>query len=72
MSRVDPTAFVAAMTQHWEATLGNVSSPALQAVWSQMAHTFNRQIDNHGTPEGARWKVLQPATGTGKYDGHSQ
>lgn len=66
---VEPTVFVSAMTEHWQTTLGNVASAELQDVWRQMASTFNRQIINHGTPEGDRWKVLQPATGTGKSQG---
>ena len=66
---VEPTHFVSAMTEHWQTTLGNVASAELQDVWRQMASTFNRQIINHGTPEGDRWKVLQPATGTGKSQG---
>ena len=66
---VEPSRFVSAMTEHWQTSLGNVVSPELQAVWRQMATTFNRQIINHGTPEGDRWKVLQPATGTGKSQG---
>jgi hypothetical protein len=66
---VEPTAFVAAMRAHWSTTLNNVSSPNLEAVWRQMATTFNRQISTFGTPEGDRWKVLQPATGTGKSQG---
>ena len=67
--KVAPSVFAAAMSEHWTSTLGNVSSPALRAVWGQLAHTFNRQIAAHGTPEGQRWKVLQPATGTGKSQG---
>jgi hypothetical protein len=66
---VAPAIFVDAMRAHWTTTLANVSSPELEAVWSQMAHTFNRQIAAYGTPEGDRWKVLQPATGTGKSQG---
>jgi hypothetical protein len=66
---VEPDAFVAAMSRHWSDTLHNATSPALQAVWRQLAYTFNRQIAAHGTPEGQRWKVLQPATGTGKSQG---
>jgi hypothetical protein len=66
---VEPTAFTAAMRDHWTTTLTNVSSSNLEAVWHQMAFTFNRQITAFGTPEGKRWKVLQPATGTGKSQG---
>jgi hypothetical protein len=66
---VIPSIFVAAMSKHWTQKLNNVSSPALCATWDQLAHTFDRQIVAHGTPEGQRWKVLQPATGTGKTQG---
>jgi hypothetical protein len=66
---IEPEAFVAAMSRHWSNTLRNVPSPALNAVWNQLAHTFNRQIAAHDSPEGQRWKVLQPATGTGKSQG---
>jgi len=63
---VTPSSFVDAMSNHWTDTLGNSPSPALRATWNQLAHTFNRQIATHGTPDGQRWRVLQPATGTGK------
>ncbi len=66
---VAPSVFVSAMTGHWQHTLNNTVSPALQAVWSQMAETFNRHIQTHGTEDGKRWRVLQPATGTGKSQG---
>jgi hypothetical protein len=66
---VPPGTFVGAMSRHWSQTLKNVVSPELQETWAQMAHVFNRQIEQHGTPEGERWKVLQPATGTGKSQG---
>ena len=63
---VDITAFKNAMTKHWEETLGNHSSPELQAVWSQLAITFNSQIDGSNP---RLWQVLQPPTGTGKSQG---
>src|SRR6266404_4116634 len=66
---VEPDAFVAAMSHHWQTTLRNVTSSSLEAVWHQMASTFNHQIATAGTPGGQRWKVLQPATGTGKSQG---
>lgn len=66
---VEPNRFVASMTAHWQSTLRNVPSEALQATWRQMANTFNDQIAAYGTPAGQRWKVLQPATGTGKSQG---
>lgn len=66
---VEPESYVEAMTQYWQSTLNNVPSSPLRAVWRQMAHTFNRQIESFGTSEAERWKVLQPATGTGKSQG---
>ncbi len=66
---VEPTRFVEAMTGHWQGALRNVPSEALKATWRQMATTFNDQIAACGTPLGQRWKVLQPATGTGKSQG---
>lgn len=57
------------MTAHWEGALDNVASDKLQAIWSQLSDTWNEKIGSYGTPEQARWKVLQPATGTGKTQG---
>ncbi|MGE4279514.1 MAG: DEAD/DEAH box helicase family protein [Magnetospirillum sp.] len=66
---VEPNSFVVSMSRHWTETLGNVPSAALQAVWRQMAATFNRQIENHDRQDRELWQVLQPATGTGKSQG---
>jgi len=66
---VEPEEFVAVMAAHWQGTLQNVPSDNLRAVWRQLCVTFNYQIAAFGTPEGERWKVLQPATGTGKSQG---
>src|SRR5262245_14161624 len=66
---VEPARFVAAMSQHWTNTLGNATSPALQAVWPQMADTFNAQIAGADNADAEHWRVLQPATGTGKTQG---
>jgi hypothetical protein len=66
---VAPSVFVSAMRGHWINTLGNVTSPDLEAVWHQIASTFNRQIAAFGTTDADRWRVLQPATGTGKSQG---
>ena len=66
---VTPDTYVIAMAEYWQTTLNNVPSEPLKAVWRQMAHTFNRQIEAFGTSEAERWKVLQPATGTGKSQG---
>jgi hypothetical protein len=61
--------FTSAMARHWEQDFGNVSSPALCAVWSQMADVFNAQIESHGTGQEDRWQVIQAPTGTGKTQG---
>jgi len=56
--------FVARMTEHWR-SLGNCPSRDLQAVWKQLCRTLNEQsiaTDN-------KWRVVQPATGTGKSQG---
>jgi len=53
--------FVARMTEHWR-SLGNCPSRDLQAVWKQLCRTLNEQsiaTDN-------KWRVVQPATGTGE------
>ncbi|MFD2111171.1 hypothetical protein [Thiorhodococcus fuscus] len=60
-----PEVFAATMREHWETSLGNVPSPALQALWRTMAKAFNASIND----EEHRWTVLQPPTGTGKTQG---
>jgi hypothetical protein len=69
-----PECFVARMADHWTRDLGNVASLALQAVWRQMAETFNAHISLHGDATAIRrggepWTVLQPPTGSGKSRG---
>jgi hypothetical protein len=66
---VNTTEFVAAMTQRWTTDFNNVSSPALEATWAQLASTFNAHIEAHASPAGQRWRVLKPATGSGKSQG---
>mgnify|MGYP003340043533 CR=1 FL=1 len=44
---IETPAFVAAMESHWTGELCNVSSPALRAVWAQLADTFNQHIAAH-------------------------
>ena len=66
---VEPSAFVDAMRVHWITKLNNVPSSNLEAVWHQIATTFNRQIEAYGTPDADIWRILQPATGTGKSQG---
>ena len=56
--------FVSRMTDHWQ-SLGNCPSPDLQAVWRQLCRTLNEQASATDT----RWRVVQPATGTGKSQG---
>lgn len=56
--------FVNRMTKHWT-SLGNCSSPDLQKVWGQLCRTFNEQI----VADDSVWRVVQPATGTGKSQG---
>lgn len=56
--------FVTRMTAHW-ANLGNCPSPSLQEVWKQLCRTFNEQI----SAADDKWRVVQPATGTGKSQG---
>src|SRR5262245_42080078 len=66
---VNPLSFVEAMRHRWTHDFRNVSSPALEATWAQLASTFNAHVEAHGTPAGARWRVLKPATGSGKSSG---
>src|SRR5207249_1838617 len=61
MSIVDPTLFVNAMQEKWT-EYGNVSSPALRAVWTQMVSIFNVQI----TDPSDRWPVIPAELGAGK------
>jgi hypothetical protein len=61
--------FTAAMTARWT-SLGNISSPRLEALWGVMADTFNAAIDGNAqfTPD-TTWRVLEPPTGSGKTQG---
>jgi hypothetical protein len=56
--------FVSKMTAHWK-SLGNCPSRKLQSVWQQLCFTFNEQ----STATDTKWRVIQPATGTGKSQG---
>jgi hypothetical protein len=69
MAAVDPQCFVTAMSHHWSQVFGNVTNPALEAVWHQMADVFNAQIESHGTGRQDRWQVVQAPTGSGKSQG---
>lgn len=66
---VSTDTFVERMRRHWEDTLGNVSSPSLEAVWKQMCRAFNAAIESQGTETERTWRVLKPPTGTGKSQG---
>lgn len=56
--------YVGRMTAHWR-TLGNTPSPELQTIWAQLCAVLNEQA----TSKDGAWRVLQPATGTGKSQG---
>jgi hypothetical protein len=62
--------FVERMTDHWRQELSNVPSAALQATWRQLAEAFNATIADSAEPlpfgKDPKWRVLNPATGTGK------
>jgi hypothetical protein len=67
---VPPDEFVREMTKRWIETFRNVASSSLQATWRQIGEVFNDSIVSHDEPEEKeKWKVLQPATGTGKTQG---
>jgi hypothetical protein len=69
---LDLDRFVARMTDHWH-SLGNVSSTALQATWKQLGAAFNDTIADSAEPlafgADPKWRVRNPATGTGKSEG---
>ncbi|MES0058804.1 hypothetical protein [Mesorhizobium sp. M0041] len=62
---VSPIDFARHMKTHWETNLGNTSNPALEQLWQIAAATFNEAI----VTGDQRWRVLEPATGTGKTQG---
>ncbi|RAZ78255.1 DEAD/DEAH box helicase family protein [Mesorhizobium atlanticum] len=62
---VAPIDFARHMKTHWESALGNRSNPALEQLWQITAATFNEAI----LTGDQRWRVLEPATGTGKTQG---
>lgn len=55
------------MKDRWH-SLGNVSSRKLQDLWKEMAATFS-SATNETAAGDAKWRVLQPPTGTGKTQG---
>lgn len=55
------------MKDRWH-SLGNVSSRKLEDLWKEMAATFSR-APNETAAGSAKWRVLQPPTGTGKTQG---
>ncbi|TPM06129.1 MULTISPECIES: hypothetical protein [unclassified Mesorhizobium] len=62
---VAPIDFARRMRTHWEDVLGNTFSNALEQLWQVTARTFNNAI----VASDHRWRVLEPATGTGKTQG---
>ena len=66
---VPPLEFVSAMTDHWTQTLRMPSSSPLRSLWQKMGNVFERTIIDNISECDARWKVLQPPTGSGKTQG---
>lgn len=78
---ISPSHFAYIMSKHWTETLGNKSSPKLEAVWRTMAAEFGHAILNADTApdksqsslttelETKPWNILQPPTGSGKTQG---
>ncbi|KQU64841.1 hypothetical protein ASC75_12560 [Aminobacter sp. DSM 101952] len=62
---VAPIDFARRMKIHWETVLGNTSANSLEQLWQVTARTFNEAI----ITSDQRWRVLEPATGTGKTQG---
>lgn len=65
---VCPQEFVATMETRWTKTLGNTGSPKLRELWSIIADTFNRSINDSQSVD-SKWRVLNPPTGSGKSQG---
>ena len=61
--------FVSAMNDHWTQTLNMPSSAALRSLWESMGSVFEWSIVDNISERDARWKVLQPPTGSGKTQG---
>lgn len=59
---IEPDYFVREMNAMWTDQFGNESSPKLRLVWRSICETFNEHI----TQGDRRWRILQPATGSGK------
>src|SRR5699024_12306672 len=51
---------------HWTQTLNMPSSAALRSLWESMGSVFEWSIVDNISERDARWKVLQPPTGSGK------
>ena len=70
---IEPSRFAAQMAEHWAHRLTNVSSPALLLTWRKIAEAFNASIEDAAEPlpfgADPKWRVLNPATGTGKTQG---
>ncbi|HAQ78945.1 hypothetical protein JQ559_31245 [Bradyrhizobium viridifuturi] len=57
------------MNDHWTQTLNMPSSAALRSLWESMGSVFEWSIVDNISERDARWKVLQPPTGSGKTQG---
>lgn len=62
---VAPIDFARRMKIHWQTVLRNAPTNALEQLWQVTAKTFNEAI----ITSDQRWRVLEPATGTGKTQG---
>lgn len=66
---ISPIRFKALMSEHWATKLNNVVNEDFLQTWEQMAATFGQAImESHKTTQ-RHWRVIQPATGTGKTQG---
>jgi hypothetical protein len=66
---VPPLDFVSAMDNHWTSKLYMPSSAPLRSLWETMGNVFEQSIIDNINERDARWKVLQPPTGSGKTQG---
>lgn len=66
---VPPQEFTTRMKELWTADYGLCSSQPLEKLWTIMAETFNSAIDDAVNGVQAPWRILQPATGSGKTTG---
>lgn len=71
---IPTAAFVHHFTQYWtrpseQGGLGNHASLELQRVWQRLGHTFNQHIADAVVGEDTKFRVCNPATGSGKTTG---